>query len=84
MTIAPASRPSVAPSHLFHHTGRAQWQTEVFKPTGMPTSNLRSVFVHPGNAAADVLGNTGLLHGPVRTDLRMRIPSGRAIVIEIL
>lgn len=84
MTTAPASRPSVAPSHLFQHTGRAQCQTEVLKPTGTPTSNLRSVFVHPGNAAADVLGNTGLLHGPVRIDPRLRIPSGRAIVIEIL
>jgi carbonic anhydrase/acetyltransferase-like protein (isoleucine patch superfamily) len=62
--------------------GRVQWLTDAFNPTDTPTPNLRYIFVDTGNPVADVIKNTELLYEPVRIDPRIRILSGRDIVIE--
>ena len=64
------------------HVGRVQRLTDAFNPTDTPTPNLRYVFVDTGNPVADAIEDIRLLYEPVRIDPKIRIPSGRDIVIE--
>ncbi len=64
------------------NVGRVQRLTDAFNPTDTPTPNLRYVFVDTGNQVDDVLADTRLLYEHVRIDPKIRIPSGKDIVIE--
>ena len=83
MTIESASLLNASTNPLLHHhMGRVRWLTDAFNHTDTPTPNLRYVFVDTSYPVTDVIENTGLLYEPVRIDPRIRIPSGRDIVIE--
>jgi carbonic anhydrase/acetyltransferase-like protein (isoleucine patch superfamily) len=82
MTTDRSPQPESVPSQLFHHTGRVQWLTDAFNPTDTPTPNLRYVFVDTGKSVTDIAESTRLLYEPVMIDPKIRIPSGRDIVIE--
>lgn len=82
MTTDRSSLPDSVLGPLLLHTGRVQWLTDAFNPTDTPTPNLRYVFVDTEQSVADIVENPSLLYEPVLIDPRIRIPSGRYIVIE--